>query len=313
MSSDISVFTLEVKSWYDRRMQRKLIGGIEAGGTKFICAVGSTPRNILDQVEVATTTPAETIEQVLAFFQKQTSVVGIGVGSFGPLDLDLTSPTYGHIMSTPKASWSNNNFVGMLRQTLGVPVALQSDVNAAALGELRYGSGKGLNSLVYMSVGTGVGIGHTTLAGGFQGKRHAEGGHLYIPRSTDDSEFISSCPYHTSCLEGLASGPALYKRYGVEASHITDSVAWEHEAEYLSYGVVDAILLLMPEQMVIGGGVMDHKGLLAAVQQKVLEKLNGYAIGAELTDTITSYLVSPGLGRLSGVTGALELAAGMLH
>jgi fructokinase len=284
-------------------------GGIEAGGTKFICAVATQPDTVLAQTEIPTTTPEETLARVVAFFAAQPPVQAVGIGCFGPVDIDLASPTYGHILDTPKVSWSNLDIVGQFSQALKVPISIDTDVNAAALGELRHGAGKDLTALTYMTVGTGIGIGHATSGEVKVASHDTEGGHMLISRLPEDT-FTSACPYHESCLEGLASGFALQQRAGVSADKIAaDDPIWQLETTYLAYGISNTILMEMPAKIIVGGGVMTHDSLLQTVQQAVLNQLNSYSIGATLANSIEDYLVRPELGKLSGVIGALELAA----
>lgn len=287
-------------------MGNKLCGGIEAGGTKFICAVGSSPDKITARVQIPTTTPSETLEQVISFFKRQDDLAAIGIGSFGPLDLDKQSATHGYITTTPKNGWEHTDLVSPIAHELNIPVALDTDVDCAALAEQRYGAAAGLRNVAYMTVGTGIGIGCISNGRIFRGLTHTEMGHMIIPRAPQDKD-ESACPYHDSCLEGLASGTALKKRHGEPAESLDDPDAWALEARYLAYGIVNTVFCTMPERIVIGGGVMGHSCLLEDVRAKVQKLVNGYLAIPALTDGIEEYIVAPKLGSLSGVTGAMIL------
>lgn len=288
-------------------MADKLYGGIEAGGTKFICAVGSSPDAITSHVQIPTTTPAETLTNVIAYFKSQPPLESIGIGSFGPIDLNESSPTYGHITTTPKAGWANTDLLGVISDELDVPVALNTDVNCAALGEQLYGAGKNLSTVAYITVGTGIGVGYV-VDGEIPTARlgHTEMGHMVIPH--ERKNHIGACPYHDSCLEGLASGTALQKFWGVPAEQINDDAAWEEEAKYLAYGISNTIFGIIPDRIIIGGGVMAHERLIEDVRSEVMATLNGYLQIAQIVDDIDGYVAKPSLGDMSGVTGALALA-----
>jgi fructokinase len=290
-------------------MDNNLYGGIEAGGTKFICAVGTAPDNIIAQARIPTTSPEETLDNVVSFFKSQAVIKALGVVSFGPLDLDKKSPTYGFVTSTPKEGWNNTNLLGILSDELNVPVIINTDVNGSALAEHEYGAGKGLSSIAYMTVGTGIGVGSISNDEFSVGPMHLEMGHMMIPRHPDDKEFASNCSYHDSCLEGLASGPALQKRWGVEPRNLNDEKAWEIEAYYLAVGLVNVITCTIPMRIIIGGGVMNHSGLIDAVRLKIPEILNGYLQIPQIVSNIKDYIVSPELGVMSGVFGGLKLAS----
>jgi fructokinase len=292
-------------------MEQKLYGGIEAGGTKFVCAVGTSPREIKEQIQVATTTPCETFNEVINFFRQQPKLEAIGIASFGPLDLRKDSATYGYITTTPKDGWAQTNLVGVISEAFHVPIVLETDVNAAALAEYRYGAGKGLKSVGYITVGTGIGIGcvidDQILSGGLT---HTEMGHMQISFNPEDTNPVSACPYHNSCLEGLASGTALKLRSGIAAENLDDSRTWNLEAYYVALGIVNVITNIMPMKIVVGGGVMNHSGLLDNIRIQVPKILNGYLRVSEIMETTGDYIVSPQLGSMSGVSGALALALG---
>lgn len=283
----------------------QVLGAIEGGGTKFVCAISSSPQDILDRIEIPTTTPDETLSEVIAFFSNRPSVVALGVASFGPIDLDITSATYGYILNTPKTGWRNLNLLKTLQDGIDVPVSLNTDVNCAALGEQLFGAGRGVELLAYITVGTGIGIGLARGGTILQGMSHNEMGHMLFPA---DSPVMGTCPYHARCLEGLASGSALQKRWGVPAEQITDKRAWEEEAHYLGIGIANIVLALVPGRIVVGGSVAKHPGLLQAARSEVLRLLHGYISLPQIINSIDEYVCEPGLGRFSGVTGALALA-----
>jgi fructokinase len=246
---------------------------------------------------IPTTTPAETIDGAAAFFEREGPVDAIGIGSFGPVDLER-----GFITATPKPGWANTDVAGEFGRRLGVPVALDTDVNAAALGEHRWGAAQGLDTVCYVTVGTGIGGGAVVGGRPLRGLVHPELGHVRIPHDLDADPFPGACPYHGDCLEGLAAGPALEARWGRPAHELDDDGAWELEARYLALGLVSAICVLSPERIVIGGGVMKRHGLLELVTQEVVRLMNAYVDVPEL--------VPPALGDRAGVLGALALAAG---
>ena len=276
------------------------VGGIEAGGTKFVCAVGSRPDD-LDIGEVPTTTPEETIKRTVEFFKIRRHIGAIGIGSFGPIDPNPASPTFGYITATPKLAWRNFNFAGAIREELGVEVAFDTDVNAAALGEFRWGAAQGLDNFLYLTVGTGVGGGGMVNGRLMHGRTHPEMGHIRIPHDREDDPFAGSCPYHGDCLEGLACAPAIRARWGQAGESLPDDhKAWNLEAQYLALGIASWICTLSPQRIVLGGGVLGRRKLYPMVQEKVAELLNGYVEAPEI--------VPPMLGSRAGVVGAIALA-----
>lgn len=295
-----------------------LFGGVEGGGTKFVCAVGSGPDDIRAETRFATTDPQSTIAKALAFFQEQIqkygTLDGIGVASFGPVDLRLDSPSYGHITTTPKPGWANVDILGQISRGLGVKTAFEMDVNAAALAEWRWGAGQGVGSLIYLTVGTGIGGGALVSGRLVHGLVHPEMGHMLIPHDREADPFPGCCPYHADCLEGLATGGALEQRWGVHAEELPpDHPAWALEAEYLAAGLVNLILALSPERIILGGGVMHQPQLLPMIREKVQQKLAGYVASAAIIEKIESYIVSPGLGDRAGVLGAFVIAESALN
>lgn len=272
-------------------MQR--IGGIEAGGTKFICGIGTGPDD-LETVEFPTTGPEETIARAVGFFRGR-DVERIGIGSFGPVDLKQ-----GRITQTPKIPWRGFDLAGAIRRGTGAEVILDTDVNAAALGEHRWGAAQGLASFIYVTVGTGIGGGCMTDGRLLHGRTHPEMGHVRIPHDWSADPYPGHCPSHGDCLEGLACGPALEARWGAHGSALPEGhPGWLLEAKYLGLGLVSLICTLSPECIVIGGGVMKGPGLLDMVRREVKQLLNGYLDVPEI--------VAPGLGGRSGVLGAIAL------
>ena len=283
-------------------------GGIEAGGSKWECAIGTGPADLCAVATVPTTTPAETIDGAVAFFEREGPVDALGIGSFGPVDRNPGSPTWGFITTTPKAGWVQTDVAGEIGRRLAVPVAFDTDVDAAALGEHRWGAARGLDTFSYVTVGTGIGGG--AIVGGklLHGLAHPEFGHLRIPHDREADPFPGICQYHGDCWEGLASSPALEARWGRPPHEVTDEVPWALEAHYLAVGLVSVISVLSPERIVIGGGVMNQPGLLERVQREIVGLLNGYLDAPELSDEIGEFIVRPALGDRAGVLGALALA-----
>jgi fructokinase len=280
-------------------------GGIETGGSKWECAVGTAPDDLRAAVTIPTTTPAETIEQTVAFFEREGPVDAIGIGSFGPVDRHLASPTWGHITTTPKPGWANTDVGQEIRRRLAVPVAFDTDVNAAALGERRWGAAQGLDTFCYITVGTGIGGGGMVGGQLLHGLVHPEFGHMRIPHDREADPFPGVCPYHGDCLEGLASARAIEGRWGRPPQELDGAEAvWELEATYLALGLVSVICVLSPERIVLGGGVMRQPRLLPLVQREVRRLMNGYM---EMP-TDGGLVTLPGLGSRSGVLGALALA-----
>jgi fructokinase len=289
-----------------------LYGGIEAGGTKFVCAVGSGPDDVRAEVRFATGAPEETISQAIAFFRQQQQdepLTAIGVAAFGPLDPDPRSPTFGYITTTPKPGWAQTNVVGPLRQVLGLPVGFDTDVNGAALGEQRWGAAQGLDTFVYLTVGTGLGGGGMVNGKLIHGMMHPEMGHMIVPHNWDADPYPGYCPYHGDCWEGLAAGPALEGRWQKRAEFLPpDHPAWELEAHYLALGLVNIICTLSPQRIILGGGVMEQRQLFPHIHNQVYTMLNGYIQTRQILEEMDRYIVPPGLGNRAGVLGALALA-----
>ncbi|TDL73626.1 ROK family protein [Rhodococcus qingshengii] len=280
-----------------------MLGAIEAGGTKFVCAVGDETGTIIERIQIPTTVPEETIPQVIDFFKKF-PVKAIGIGSFGPIDVNPESETYGCITSTPKTGWRNYHFVQTFKERFNVPIGFNTDVNAAALGEATLGAAKGLDSCLYITVGTGIGAGAIVQGKLLQGLSHPEMGHILVRRHPEDG-YQGKCPYHHDCLEGLAAGPAIEERWGNKGSNLADrSEVWDLEGYYIAQALLQYILILSPKKIILGGGVMNQNQVFPSIYKYVKELVSDYVSLPELQD----YIVSPGLGDASGITGALILA-----
>lgn len=283
-----------------------LSGGIEAGGTKFVCAVGDTPHTIQALTSIPTTTPTETLQRVIAFFQPYT-LCSLGLATFGPIDLDRASPSYGRILSTPKLAWKGCPIVGILQTALGVPVAVDTDVNAAALAEFMYGAGRGCDPLVYLTVGTGIGGGAIIHGRPLHGLMHPEMGHVLLARVPGDTR-PSGCPFHQDCLEGLASGQAIRLRFGASETLPSTHQAWGLEALYLGRALATMAMILSPQRIIIGGGVMHQSHLLPRIREACAQALHGYLPRLKTASDYEAYIVAPALGDQAGVIGALCLA-----
>jgi fructokinase len=286
-----------------------LVGGLEAGGTKFVCAVGTGPDDIRAEARFATTTPDETIGQAIEFFRQHPGLAAIGIAAFGPLDLNLRSPTYGHITATPKPGWTNTNLIGPFREAFSAPVGFDTDVNGAALGEWRWGAAQGLDTALYLTIGTGIGGG--ALAGGklLHGLVHPEMGHIRLPHDFQRDPFPGACPFHGDCFEGLASGPALEKRWGAKAETFgPEHPAWALEALYIALALTAFICTLSPQRIILGGGVMAQAHLFLLVRAEAQRLLNGYVQSPALIEHIDEYITPPKLGGRAGVLGAMALA-----
>jgi fructokinase len=287
-----------------------IYAGVEAGGTKFVCGVGTGPEDLVSEW-FPTTTALETIAHVEEFFRKHPKPAAVGVGSFGPIDLDRGSPTWGHITMTPKLPWRNFNLAAAISRAAGAPVAFDTDVNAAALGEHQWGAAQGLETFLYLTVGTGIGGGAMANGRLLHGLTHPEMGHLRIPHDLTEDPFAGVCPSHQDCLEGLASGPAIERRWETRGEDLApDHAAWELEARYLAFGVVNWILTLSPQRIILGGGILQVPGLLPRIRSHTLALLNGYIQSPALLDHMDEYLVQPALGGRAGVLGAIALAQG---
>lgn len=280
-----------------------MLGAIEAGGTKFVCAVGDEQGTIIDRVQIPTTLPEETIPKVIEFLRKH-PVKAIGIGSFGPIDVNRESASYGNVTSTPKVGWKDYPFVQAIKDAIPLPVGFNTDVNAAALGEATFGAAKGLDSCLYITVGTGIGAGAVVQGKLLQGLSHPEMGHILIRRHEDDP-YEGKCPYHKDCLEGLAAGPAIEARWGVKGDQLVDKgEVWEMEGYYIAQALMQYIVIISPKKIILGGGVMKQKQIFPIIYKHLEKMINGYVDLPPLEE----YIVSPGLGDNAGITGSLMLA-----
>ena len=293
---------------------RPLIGAIEAGGTKMVLACGYADGTITERTSIPTQDPAQTVSAMIEWFANK-GIAALGIAAFGPTGVNPSLSTYGHILQTPKLAWRNFDFLGAMSRGLGVPCGYDTDVNGACLGEVMYGAAKGLDSAMYITVGTGIGAG--IYAGGqlIHGMLHPEAGHITLPRAAGDQDFECVCPTHDSCFEGLAAGPAVVKRYGVErASDMADDEGFlELEGTYIAQGILNYLYVASPQRIILGGGVPDHAPkLMDRVRAKVLQLNNGYISTPELDD-IDSYIVPPACDGNQGVLGAIALGAQALQ
>ncbi|NVY95596.1 ROK family protein [Lactobacillus sp. DCY120] len=284
-----------------------LVGSIEAGGTKFVCAVGNEHGTVQDQIVIPTTTPQETLEQTVAYFQRF-KLQALGIASFGPLEIDPQQKNYGYITNTPKLAWQNTDFVGPLKQALAVPIAWTTDVNGSAYGEYQQAlaTGEQLSSLVYYTIGTGVG-GGAVINGQLLGSAgHPEMGHVLVKRHPNDLDFSGICPYHHDCLEGLASGPTFLARTGKPGTEVAlNDPVWEIMSYYVAQALLQTTLILRPNRIILGGGVMGLE-FLQKIRQQFKKLLNGYLTLPALDD----YLQLPQVaGNGSATLGNLIMAA----
>ena len=285
-----------------------LFGTLEAGGTKMVLSIGNEQNELIEQTSIPTEDPAKTIPAMIDWFRGK-GIAALGIGTFGPVDLKKESPTYGWITKTPKPGWSDKPLLPPMQEALGVPALIDTDVNAAALAEWKLGAARGLNSCLYVTVGTGIGAGLVIEGKLVHGLVHPEFGHMLLRQEKEDPAPDGFCPYHKGCLEGLASGPAIEKRWGRKAYDLPeDHEAWNLEAAYLAQMCMDAVCGFSPEKIILGGGVMQQKQLFPLIRKKTKELLNGYVQAKEILEEIDSYIVEPGLGTKSGATGALLLA-----
>ena len=289
-----------------------LVGGIEAGGTKFVCSVGTGPEELRADTRFPTTTPDETLSRAISFFKEQEAqdepLSAIGVASFGPVDPDPDSSTFGFITSTPKTDWANTDFVGALRDHFHVPVGFDTDVNGAALAEGKWGAAAGLHTFIYLTIGTGIGGGAMVNGRLLHGLIHPEMGHIRLHHDWERDPFPGNCPYHGDCLEGMAAGPALEERWGQKGQELEPGhPAWDLEAEYLAQALQSLVCVLSPQRIIMGGGVMNQPELITKVREKTATYLNDYIQHPAITDHINEYIVPPALGGRAGVLGAIAL------
>lgn len=289
-----------------------LYGGVETGGSWCVCALGRDPDQIVAEEQFPTTDPESTLGRITDFFTRNAGALAIGIGSFGPVDLDPRSPTWGYVTSTPKPGWRHVSVARVLQERLGVPVAFDTDVAAAAIGEHRWGAAEGVGAVCYLTVGTGIGAGLLRQGRPWHGLVHPEPGHLWIPRDRERDDFRGSCPVHGDCWEGLASGMAIAERWGLPPEELPDDhAAWPLEAEYLALGIVSIVMVASPERVIVGGGVMARRSLLPMIRSRVRQLIAGYVETPLLGERIDCYLVPPGLGDRAGVLGAIAMARGL--
>lgn len=287
-----------------------MFGAIEAGGTKFVCAIGSKPED-LKITQFPTTSPEATTANAVAFLRENSrgELWAVGIGSFGPVDLDSQSATFGYITSTPKPGWQNFDFAGAVHRALDVPVGFDTDVNAAALGEARWGAAQTLSDFLYLTVGTGIGGGGIANGRVLHGLLHPEMGHVPIPHDRQRDPFPGCCPFHGDCLEGLASGPAMQQRWGTPAEVLpAEHPAWALEAHYVALGLATWVCTLSPKRILLGGGVMQQASLFPMIRAELARLLNGYIRVKELAEYLDQYIIPPKLGNCAGIAGALVLA-----
>lgn len=288
------------------------IGAIEAGGTKFVLGIGNEMGEILERVSIPTEEPNITMKRVIEYF-KGKEIEALGIGCFGPIDPKKDSETYGYITTTPKLKWNNYNILGELKKYFDIPIGFDTDVNGAALGELTWGNAQGLSSSLYITIGTGIGAGAVAEGNMVHGLLHPEMGHIMVKRHKKDN-YIGKCPYHRDCLEGLAAGPAIEERWGKKGHELPKNhEAWEMEAYYLAQALVNFILILSPEKIIMGGGVMKQDWLLPMIREEVKKQLNKYISKKEILEDIDNYIVSPKLGDNAGLCGAVALALNLVR
>ena len=285
----------------------KYYGSLEAGGTKMVCGIGDEQGNILERVSIPTLAPETTMPAILDFF-KNKNISAMGIGCFGPVDLDQKSPTYGYITTTPKLAWRNYDIVGVCKKELGIPVGFDTDVNGSALGEATWGCTKELDNSIYITVGTGIGVGVIIDKKPYHGMLHPEGGHIFLARHPQDPMERGVCPYHELCLEGLASGPSIQARWGKPGVELADrKEVWELAAYSLAQAICSYIMILSPERIIVGGGVAHQEQMMPLIRKEVLRQMGGY-IAAKGMQDLDNYIVLPSLNDNQGILGALKLA-----
>lgn len=281
------------------------LGALEAGGTKMVCAIGDESGKIYEQVSIPTETPEITMPKLISYFEER-KIEALGIGCFGPIDPDKKSETYGYITSTPKLAWADYNIVGTMEKSLKVPVGFDTDVNGSVLGEVTFGQAKGKKCVVYVTIGTGVGAGIYIEGKLLHGMLHPEAGHILLTQRQDDT-YEGTCPYHKTCLEGLAAGPAIEARWGRKAVELKDDArVWDLEAYYIAQAIVNYILILSPQMIILGGGVMHQEQLFPKIRSYVKKMMNGYIKTKEMAD-LDHYIVPASLHDDQGIMGALEL------
>ena len=281
------------------------LGALEAGGTKMVCAIGDESGKIYEQVSIPTETPEITMPRLISYFEER-KLEALGIGCLGPIDPDKKSETYGYITSTPKLAWADYNIVGTMEKSLMIPVGFDTDVNGSVLGEVTFGQAKGKKCVVYVTIGTGVGAGIYIEGKLLHGMLHPEAGHILLTQRQDDT-YEGTCPYHKTCLEGLAAGPAIEARWGRKAVELKDDArVWDLEAYYIAQAIVNYILILSPQMIILGGGVMHQEQLFPKIRSYVKKMMNGYIKTKEMAD-LDHYIVPASLHDDQGIMGALEL------
>ena len=284
-----------------------LLGGIEAGGTKMVLAIGDENGNIFEKATIPTDTPDVSVPKMIDFF-KGKGIEALGIGCFGPVDLHRDSKTYGFITTTPKPKWGNFDFAGAFREALNIPVGFDLDVNAAMLGEVTWGAAQGCESAIYITIGTGVGVGVWVNGKLLHGLIHPEAGHMILNRHPEDP-YPGHCPFHGNCLEGMAAGPAVEERWGKKGFDLADNPkVWEIESYYIAQAITNFIFCYSPEKVIVWGGVMHQEQMFPMIRAQVKEMLNGYLNAPIINDHIEDYIIAPGLGDEPGIKGALRLA-----
>lgn len=282
------------------------LGALEAGGTKMVLAVGTADGTVLEREEIPTTAPEDVVPRMVAWFAER-EVAALGVGAFGPTGVNPRSADYGRVLDTPKPGWRGYDFRGELMRGLGVPVGYDTDVNAACLGEATFGAARGLDVVVYLTVGTGVGAGVMIDGHLLHGMLHPEAGHILVTRRPGD-DAPSTCPFHDCCLEGLAAGPAIERRWGAAGVELADRPeVWELESDYLAQALTSYVMCYSPQRIILGGGVMKQGQLFGLVREKLAANIGGYLRTRELAD-LDGYVVPASLGGDQGILGGIELA-----
>jgi fructokinase len=291
-----------------------LIAAIEMGGTKIVCGIGTGPHDIRAVYRIETTTPEDSLESASRWLSRAKTEHGpfeaLGIGSFGPVDLNPKSEAYGFITTTPKPGWQHTDVVTFFKNRFRVPIGFDTDVNAAVLAEYLWGAGQGIDPLVYITVGTGVGGGVLVNGQLLHGAMHPEIGHLVVPppKNSLAVQRECQCPFHRSCVEGYVCGPAIAKRWGVRADTLPfDHPAWEEIADVMGHALMNLSLTLSPRRIILGGGVMEQPQLIPLIRGKLMNQLNGYLLIPQVGREIDQYIVSPGLGSRSGLLGSLAL------
>jgi len=284
-----------------------LYGAIEAGGTKFVCAVLDEKANILEKTTIDTLNPDYTMGKTVEFF-KNHDIVSLGIGTFGPVDINPESPEYGTILNTPKLKWRNFNLIKYIKSDINVPIIIDTDVNAAALCEYKMGAGKGKKSVLYITIGTGIGAGFVSEGKTLKGLTHPEMGHILI-RTMESDDFEGVCPSHGNCFEGLVSGPAIEKRCGKKAQFLPEGhEVWGYIADYIGQALMTYTLVLSPEIILIGGGVSQQAHIFPMIREAFKRHMNGYVRHKVLDGDLSQYIRYPENGQMAGLFGSYQLA-----